>query len=338
MGNLGINFFSFVAACSTCATPQNVPYKNWGIANNEARSHVMALDAWTITEGNKDIVVAVIDTGLDATHPDLAQNLWHDPAMPSVYGWNFINNKPNPIDEHGHGTHVAGIIGAVSDPKTGISGVAHRVKIMPIKYYSDANPGSVNLRNTVQAFNYAIEHGAKIINYSGGGPEFSEYEYLAIKRAESKGILVIAAAGNEHENTDLPENKYYPAAYGLSNMVTVASADIHNNLLAGSNYGKKSVDLSAPGENIYSTLPGDRFGYMSGTSMAAPFVTGTAVLLLACNPKLTPIQLKELMMNSVDKFPQQKEKTKTGGRVNAYAALLLAKQKYGKCVMKYNSR
>src|SRR5581483_9474864 len=151
-------------------------------------------------------------------------------------------------------------IGATSDPRIGVSGVAHKVSIMSVKYYSDANPGSVNLKNTVKAINYAVDHGAKIINYSGGGPEFSEEEYLAIKKAEAQGVLFVAAAGNEHQNTDLVENYYYPSAYRLSNIISVAATDIHNNLLPSSNYGKSRVDIAAPGENIYSTLPGGSYG------------------------------------------------------------------------------
>jgi subtilisin family serine protease len=249
--------------------------KNWGLSNSQAHSHISAPDAWKIEEGKRDVVVAVIDTGLDANHPDLAKNVWHDPALKNrgVYGWNYVNDRPNPSDEHGHGTHVAGIIGAVSNPKTGVSGVAHRVSIMAVKYYSDSNPGPVNLRNTVRALNYAIDHGAKVINYSGGGPEFSEDEYLAMKRAEAKGVLVVSAAGNEHQNTDLTGNAYYPAAYRLSNMISVASTDIHNNLLGSSNWGKQNVDVAAPGENIFSTLPGGKYGSMSGTSQATAFVS-----------------------------------------------------------------
>ena len=274
-------------------------------------------------------MVAVIDTGVDANHKDLSANIWHDPGKKesSVYGWNFVNDKANPIDDHGHGTHVAGIIGAVADPTTGVSGVAHHVSIMAVKYYSDANPGSVNLRNTVRAVNYAIDHGAQIINYSGGGPEPSEEEYLALKRAESKGILVVSAAGNEHQNTDIPENKYYPAAYRLSNMISVAATDIHNNLLASSNWGKSRVDVAAPGDNIYSTLPGGRYGYMSGTSQATAFVSGLAALLLSQDSSLSPQQIKEIIMGSVDRFPQLAGKLVTGGRVNAYSALLAAKNK-----------
>jgi thermitase len=304
-------------------------YKNWGLVNREARSHINAVDAWKIEEGSANIVVAVIDTGLDATHKDLAPNIWHDPAEKNsnVYGWNFVNNKANPIDDHGHGTHVAGIIGAIADPQMGVSGVAHHVSIMAVKYYSDANTGPVNLLNTVAAIDYAVEHGARIINYSGGGPEPSEKEMLALKKAEAKGILVVSAAGNEHQNTDIGANKYYPAAYRFSNMISVAATDIHNNLLASSNWGKTMVDVAAPGEDIYSTLPGGRYGRMSGTSQATAFVSGMAALILSHDPTLKPQQVREIIMGSVDRFPQLAGKLVTGGRVNAYSALLALQNK-----------
>jgi subtilisin family serine protease len=263
----------------------------------------------------------VIDTGIDPTHKDIVNNLWHDPKHPEIFGWNFVTDKPNPIDEHGHGTHVAGIIGASLNNSAGASGVAHKVSIMAVKYYSDSAPGSVNLKNTVKAINYAIDHHAKIINYSGGGPEFSEDEYLALRRAEAAGILVVAAAGNEHQNTDLTENYYYPAAYRLSNIITVAASDIRNNILSTSNWGKTRIDVSAPGENIYSLLPGSRYGYMSGTSMATPFVSGIATLMLACDPTLKPTKIRELIVRSVNRFPQQENKVLSGGVVNAYNAL-----------------
>ncbi len=328
-------------------------FKNWGLINSEARSHISAIDAWKIEEGSRSVIVAVIDTGLDASHPALTANIWRDTkaeaAKPqlleltptttsgvaqdkasvnkSVYGWNFVTDRANPSDEHGHGTHVAGIIGAVNDPKSGVSGVAHRVSIMAVKYYSDANTGQVNLKNTVRALNYAVEHGAKIVNYSGGGPEPSEEEYLALKKAEARGVLVVSAAGNEHHNTDLPEYNYFPAAYRLTNMISVASTDIRNNLLASSNWGKTKVDVAAPGENIFSTLPGGGYGRMSGTSQATAFVSGIAALLLSRDPTLTPQQIKEIIMASVDRFPQLANKLVTGGRVNAYSALLALRNK-----------
>jgi subtilisin family serine protease len=317
------------APSSVASKVLKFPFKNWGLINPKSNSHIDAPDAWKIEEGSSNIVVAVIDTGIDANNKDLNKNLWKDPARKgqNVYGWNFVTDKPNPNDDHGHGTHVAGIIGAVADPQNGMSGVAHHVSIMSVKYYSESNPGSVNLRNTIRAINYAVEHGARIINYSGGGPEFSEDEYLAIKKAEAKGILFVAAAGNEHQNTDLTENYYYPSAYRLSNIISVAATDINNNLLPSSNWGKTHVDVAAPGENIYSTLPGGRYGYMTGTSQATAFVTGVAALLLSKDPSLTPVQLKELIMASVDRFPQLESKLVTGGRLNAYSALLALKNK-----------
>jgi subtilisin family serine protease len=307
-----------------------VQFKNWGLVNFQSKSHIQAIDAWKIEEGNRNVIVAVIDTGIDPNHKSLSSNIWHDSTQKKsdIFGWNFVSDKPNPIDEHGHGTHVSGIIGAVADPSSGVSGVVHRISIMPVKYYSDANPGAVNLRNTVRAINYAIDHGARIINYSGGGPEFSEEEYLAIKRAESRGILFVSAAGNEHQNTDRVENYYYPSAYRLTNIISVAATDIKNNLLPSSNWGKKSVDVAAPGENIYSTLPGGRFGYMSGTSQATAFVTGVAALLISQDPTLTPQKIKEIIIKSADSFSQLQDKTASGGRVNAYQALLLLKSKH----------
>jgi subtilisin family serine protease len=304
---------------------ESMPFtlRNWGLANN-FKSHIHALDAWKIEEGSRNLIVAVIDTGVDASHVALSSNMWRDPAIKdqAVYGWNFVTNQPNPADDHGHGTHVAGIIGAVAQPQAGVAGVARKVSIMAVKYYSDKNPGAVNLANTVRAINYAVDHGARIINYSGGGPEFSEEEYLAIRRAEEKGVLFVSAAGNEHQNTDKLENYYYPSAYGLSNIISVAATDMNNRLLTSSNWGKKKVDVAAPGEGIYSTLPAGRYGSMTGTSQATAFVSGVAALLLAKNPSLTPQQLKSIITSSVDKLPELAEKLATGGRINAHAALL----------------
>ncbi len=296
--------------------------RNWGLSNGLG-SHISAIDAWKIESGNRNVVVAVIDTGVDFSHEALSPNQWRDPESPqqAISGWNFVTNRPNPIDDHGHGTHVAGILGAITQPRIGVSGVAPKVSIMAVKYYSDSNPGSVNLANTVKAINYAVDHGARIINYSGGGPEFSEDEYLAIKRAESKGVLFVAAAGNERQDTDKVENYYYPSAYRLSNIISVAATDQSNRLLSSSNWGKKKVDVAAPGENIYSTLPGGRYGTMTGTSQATAFVSGLAALLLAKNPKLTPEELKALIMSSVDRVPALQDRIATGGRINAFAAL-----------------
>ncbi len=324
--------------------------KNWGIFNSKANSHIDALDAWEIEDGSRNVVVAVIDTGIDVTHPDLQKNIWHTTKpmkncssgsglrpfrnlqnkspkkrrirpVSSTYGWDYIRNQPNPKDSHGHGTHVAGIIGAIANPVIGISGVAQEVSLMAIKYYSRTNSGITNLKNTVRSILCAIENGAMIINYSGGGPEYSHEEYLAIKKAESKGVLVVAAAGNERQNVDLKENYYYPAAYHLSNVISVAATDIRNNILPSSNWGK-SVDVAAPGQDIYSTLPNGRYGRMTGTSQATAFVTGIAALILSQNPRLKPHEVIKIIRQSVVPVPGLRKKVATGGHVSALRALL----------------
>ncbi len=365
---VSITSFSFV---SLGFIPNNSTsfkeFKNWGLYNLNPKSHIQAIDAWTIEKGSSSVIVAVIDTGIDPTHKDLSKNLWIDPEKAKIkkydikpltkanaqritsrtqnnyklqkddyklnfkydseiFGWNFVTNTPNPMDSNGHGTHIAGIIGAISDAKAGIAGVAQNVSIMSVKYYSEYNSGSVNLTNTVKAIHYAIDHGAKIINYSGGGAEFSEEEYLAIKRAENYGILLIAAAGNKNENTDMTDNRYFPAAYNLSNIISVAAIDINGQLLKSSNWGKESVDVVAPGENIYSTMPNNKFDYMTGTSQATAFVSGIAALLLSHDPKLTPQQIKAIITSSVDVMPHLKNKIASSGKVNAYSALIRLRQ------------
>ena len=305
--------------------------ENWGLSEKGAN----ITSAWKLNQGSRNVVVAVIDTGIDATHPDLIANLWKAPGTNanagsgSVYGYDFVTKSYNPRDSHGHGTHIAGIIGAIANPKSGTAGVAQNVQIMAVRYYDESAPGKVNLANTIKALHYAIDNGAKIINYSGGGPEFSQEEYDAMKKAQDKGVLIVAAAGNESHNTDSEAYYYYPAAYqqkGLKNIITVASVDSAGKLLPSSNWGATSVDVAAPGEAIWSTTPGARYSKMTGTSQGTAFVSGIAALLLSKQPALTPVQLKSIIMSTVTK-PRVgtnflNGKVASGGRVNAYEALL----------------
>lgn len=317
--------------------------KNWGLENKASNIE----KAWTITQGSHSIVVAVIDTGIDANHPDLKANLWKAPApadgrKPSaaVYGWDFVTKSANPSDFHGHGTHIAGIIGAVANMKTGTAGVNQQVQIMPVRYYSESAPGSVNLANTIKALHYAIDNGARIINYSGGGPEFSEEEFQAMKKAESKGILIVAAAGNDHHNSDLEEFRYYPAAYeakGLKNIISVASIDSSDKILPSSNWGVKSVDVAAPGEGILSTIPGGKYGKMTGTSQATAFVSGLAALILSKSPNLNPNQIKDLIIKNVTPVASLRGKIASGGKIDAYRALAALDKTAAKSVTKVAS-
>jgi thermitase len=308
--------------------------RNWGL-DNTLSSHINVRKAWEINKGSREIIVAVIDTGIDPNQPDLKDNLWRKPGTLETkiingkktetfeYGWDFVKNEANPLDSHGHGTHVAGIVGASAKGSAGAAGVAPNVSIMAIRYYSQTASGAENLANTIKAIHYAIDNGAHIINYSGGGAEFSSGERKAIERAEKKGILFIAAAGNEHRDTDKESNKYYPGAYGLSNIIAVAATDINNELLSSSNWGGSTVHVTAPGENIYSTLPNGKYGYLTGTSQGTAFVTGLAALMMSEDSSLRnkPEAVKAAILNNVDKIEGLKSKVISGGRINAYATL-----------------
>ena len=301
---------------------QAVLLRNWGLDNAEYPSHISAVKAWKITRGSRQINVCVVDTGIDSEHPDLKDNICKK-AGSDEYGFDFVTGKKNPGDSHGHGSHVAGIIGATARAGAGASGVAPNVCISAARYYSDTATGAQNLANTVKAIDYCVQRGAQIINYSGGGAEFSAAEKAAIQRAEAKGILFVAAAGNEYQNTDDAANSYYPAAYGLSNIIAVAATNNRNVLLPSSNWGKKHVHVAAPGENIFSTLPKGRYGYLTGTSQATAYVSGLAALILTENPKLKPAEVREIIMSSTDKLETLKNKVASGGRINAYSALRL---------------
>lgn len=308
-----------------------VSLRNWGIDNQEFPSHINAKKAWGITRGKKQIVVAVIDTGIDPTHPDLKDNLWKKNGT-DEYGYDFVLNKKNPGDVHrqGHGTHVAGIIGATAKNHAGAIGVAPNISIMAIRYYSDSNSDAQHIANTVKAINYAIDNGANVINYSGGGSSFSPAEYQAIKRAEQKGILFVTAAGNNHADTDESENAYYPSSYGLPNIISVAATNIHNQLVSCSNWGVRHVHVAAPGESIFSTLPNGRYGYLTGTSQATAFVSGVAALILSEHPGLTPMEVRKIIMNSSAKIDTLEGKTTSSGRVDAFSALRYAAALYKK--------
>ncbi|MFZ9596195.1 MAG: S8 family peptidase [Bdellovibrionia bacterium] len=315
----------FVSSLSSLAEdfdPNRI--QNWALYNKNYPSHIHAPEAWKIQQGNSSVVVAVVDTGIYPWDPSLAPNLWKNKNSPGEkeYGWDFVTNKPNPVDTHGHGTHIAGIIGALFNPEAGTSGVTHRVSIMAVKYYSDQNTEAENLRASIRAMRYAIEHGAKIINYSGGGPSFSNEEFEVLKEAEKKGVLLVAAAGNEHSNADDENFSFYPACYPLSNIISVASTDIQNHLLSSSNWGKNKIHVAAPGDKILSQIPGNKRALLTGTSQATAFVSGIAALLLSQNPLLTPQAIKKIILSSSDGLPELKNKVSSGGRVNAYAALL----------------
>lgn len=321
--------------------------QKWGLHKTDVRR------AWNVSQGSREIVVAVIDTGIDVNHPDIKANLWinkgetgkdakgrdkskngidddRNGCIDDVHGCNMITLQGDLTDNHGHGTHIAGIIGAVGGNGVGISGVAPEVSLMILKYYDPKAPGANNLLNTVKGIHYAVAmkkaHKIKrmIINYSGGGLEHSRDEFLAIEMARKEGILFVAAAGNERSNSD--KSKYYPASYDLSNIISVTAVNPDTKVLASSNYGIHTVDIAAPGENIYSTLPKNSYGLMTGTSQATAFATGVAALVMANNQEFSYHEVKKYILRTGDDIPALRQKTGTSKRLNSYRALVTLDQ------------
>lgn len=312
--------------------------QNWGTLD------VNALRAWEISQGSRDITVAVIDTGIDIQHEDLKNNLWKNPGetgidkngkskatnkidddgngfVDDVHGWNFVTNNNNIKDHHGHGTHVAGIIGAERGNKKGISGISPKVSLMILKYYDPKFSNTDNLKNTIQAIKYATKMGAKIINYSGGGIHYSAREFKAIKQARDKGILFVAASGNESSNSN--KSNYYPAKYPLDNIISVTAINSAKKVLSSSNWGNKTVHIAAPGENILSTLPNNNYGRMTGTSQATAFVSGVGALLYAQNKEFDYQAVRNRILSTVEEEQHLRSKTIKSGKLNAWRALAM---------------
>jgi len=276
-------------------------------------------------------IVAVIDTGVDLHHPALQNSLWTNPGeipdngidddgngfIDDVHGWNFVTNSNDLSDQEGHGTHIAGLIAAQSPQ---FQGVAPQSRLMILKYYDSSLSAVANLKNEVRAFRYAIQMKAQIINFSGGGAGANEDEKNAIHLAEQKKILVVAAAGNEGVDSDILP--YYPADYGLKNILSVTATDPLRKLPSFANYGSTTTHIAAPGEHILSTAKGGGYIQLSGTSQATALASGLAALLLSQAP-LSPQQLIEKI-----KAGSQFESTLLGrsaqpGILNAYRSLAM---------------
>lgn len=301
---------------------------------------VQTSSAWQVTKGSQDIVVAVVDSGIDYNHTDLRNNMWKNPQeianngkdddgnghVDDVYGWNYVNNNGKPLTTSGshHGTHVAGIIGATGTASRGVFGEAQKVKLMALKFIGDTGTGITS--NAIKAIDYAISKKVFAINNSWGSTNRSQALEAAIKRAERAGILFVVAAGNGDNGVgyDITRRGYYPAAFTQSNILRVAASKSDNTLTRFSNFGKSLVDVAAPGYNILSTITGNSYMKMSGTSMAAPIVTGLAVLIKAANPNLSFSQIKGIIKSSVDPITSLKTKISSGGRVNARKAVSMA--------------
>ena len=323
------------------ATPNDPQYTNTGMYG---LGKIAAPGAWDLTTGSQSVVVADIDTGMRYTHEDLAANAWTNPGeingngvdddgngfVDDYYGYDFRYNDSDPLDEHGHGTHTAGTIGAVGNNGVGVAGVNWNVKLMTIKIYSAAATDSTSAM-LVNAYNYVRLMKTRGVNIRvtnnsyGDCPEACGYDQAtkdALDALGNAGVLNVFAAGNNARNIDTGA-PHYPSSYTSPSILAVASSTSTDTRSSFSNFGVISVDLAAPGSGIFSTTFGSNssYGGMSGTSMATPHVTGAAALLSAYNPNLSVASLKATLMNTVDQLAAWNGVVKSGGRLNVQRAL-----------------
>jgi subtilisin family serine protease len=312
----------------------------WGLRNTGQLINLVAgtpgadigaAQAWDVTTGSAGVAVGVIDSGIDVNHPDLAENIWLNPGencpgcrtdgidndgngyVDDWRGWDFASDDNDPSDDNGHGTHVAGTIGALGDNGIGVAGVNWNVRLMALKFIGA--DGSGTTADAIRALLYATDEGAAVTNNSYGGDGFSQAFADAIAYADRARSLFVAAAGNSSASND--KSPQYPASYDVPNVVAVAATDSSDNRAWFSNYGVKSVDLGAPGDNVYSTVPNGGYDFMSGTSMASPHVAGAAALAKAAFPSATGIGLKTLLLRTADPTPSLANVTTSGARLDA---------------------
>ncbi|MEW6283326.1 MAG: S8 family serine peptidase, partial [Candidatus Eremiobacterota bacterium] len=317
--------------CEGPNVPNDLDPRLWGMNNTgqdngTADADIDAPEAWAVTTGSRENgpVIAVIDTGIDYNHTELKNNVWTNPGeiagdgidndnngvVDDVHGYNAITGTGDPMDDHGHGTHCSGTIAGEGNNENGVVGVNWGARVMGVKFLN-ANGGGT-LADAVKAIAYATKMGARITSNSWGGGGFNEALRDAIAASPA---LHIYAAGNSSSNNDA--RPAYPASYDLPNIVAVAAHDRNDNPARFTNYGATSVDLAAPGVDIYSTLPGERYDSWSGTSMATPHVSGVAGLIATLYPDSTNDQIKSRLMNGAVPMASMAGKTVTGGRLNA---------------------
>ncbi len=297
------------------------PRELWGLARMQAPA------AWNVTSGSANLVVGIIDSGLDRTHPDLAANVWRNAGeisngldddgnglVDDLYGWDFADNDNDSSDQQGHGTHVAGIIGAVGNNGDGVTGVNWNVKLLGIR----AGNQTLATSSVIQALDYLTSRrnaGEPIVavNHSYTSTSFNTLQRDAMQRASTAGMLMVTAAGNDRLNLDAGNNMRYPAGYNVPNLVAVGASNLNDELTDFSNWGSTTVHLAAPGMGIVSTLPGSAYGPRDGTSMASPLVAGAAALLRASEPSLNATALRARLLTSVRPVPGLAGRTVTGG-------------------------
>lgn len=316
--------------------------KLWGLSNPLRNGiDIEAERAWDVTQGSKNVVVAVIDTGIDYTHPDLADNIWVNEAeangqpgvdddgngyVDDVHGYDFVNSDSDPMDTWGHGTHCAGTIGAIGGNNVGVVGVNWNVSLMAVQIFTPEK-GAATDSEIIAAVDYAVANGAHVLSNSWGGTQASSALKDAFARAEQAGVVVVAAAGNGDMygrpiNND--RHPHYPSNYEFENLISVAAIQRDGDMASFSNYGKTSVDIAAPGVDILSTVPVNSGTYASysGTSMATPHIAGVAALMISTGNFSSAVELKEVMLNSSVPLNSLQGKVVSGGLVSAKRAIM----------------
>jgi subtilisin family serine protease len=307
----------------------------WGLHNTGQSSgledaDIDAPEAWSLSTGSRDVIVGVIDSGIDHFHPDLSANMWTNPGeipgngidddgngyKDDLRGWDFYGDDDDPMDENGHGTHCAGTIGAVGDNGTGVAGVNWEVSLVGLRFLSAGGSGSTS--DAVEAVNYARKLGLSLTSNSWGGGSYNATLEQAIRSAGEAGQLFVAAAGNDATDNDL--TPHYPSSYALDNVIAVASTTRADALSSFSCFGRTTVDLAAPGTDILSTIPGAAYGTKSGTSMATPHVAGAAALLYSISPGRGHVDIKEVLLQTADPLPVLNGLCVSGGRLNVSRA------------------
>jgi len=319
--------------------------QSWGLSNvgqtdsegsvGVPGADVRVLPLWQAGfTGSRNVLVAVIDTGIDWSHPDLVGNLYTNPGeagelatngidddgngfIDDVHGWNFAADTNNSSDDNDHGSHCAGVIGAEGNNGVGVAGVNWQVSLLPVKFISAS--GSGTLEGAINAINYARQMKVRVMSNSWGGTSFSQGIQDAVQAARDEGILFVAAAGNSSMNND--ERPTYPASFPVDNIVAVAAMNNQAKAAAFSNFGPKTVHVAAPGVNVYSTVRGGRYESFSGTSMAAPHVAGVAALMASVMPDMGYAEIKERLIKTSDPAQFLRKKVLSRGRVNAYNAV-----------------